>query len=122
EVARLRALGVAEVGKLSKRDLWMLGQGLYVGEGAKTIEAIRLSNSNPAVVSIIIRRLKECCGLSDDNISVRLHLYPDNKADDSVKHWMSVTGLPHSHSLKTFTDARQNKKRSSVGKLPYGTA
>lgn len=36
-----------EIGKLTKRDLWLLGIGLYLGEGRKFQEAIRITNSDP---------------------------------------------------------------------------
>ena len=121
-MSKLKSLGMAEVGTLSKRDLWMLGLGLYIGEGAKTIEAIRISNSDPAVITIAMRWLRECCSLSDENFSIRLHLYPDNDADDSTGYWQAVTGLPRERFMKIYTDHRENKKRSNRGRLPYGTA
>lgn len=122
EVLQLRAIGVDEVGQLSRRDLWMLGLGIYIGEGAKTIEAIRISNSDPAVIKIAIRWLKECCGLSGDNISIRLHLYPDSDIEASIRYWRAITRLPASRFMKTHIDTRQNKRRNAHGKLPYGTA
>lgn len=122
EVAELRKLGIEEVGKLSDRDLWMLGIGLYIGEGAKTIEAVRISNSDPAVVALAIRWLKECCNLSDDNITVKLHLYPDNDIAVSTRYWQTITNLPEARFRRFHVDTRRNKKQSRRGKLPYGTA
>jgi hypothetical protein len=122
EITKFRKIGVREVGRLSDRDLWMLGLGLYIGEGAKTIEAIRISNSDPAVVAVAIRWLKECCGLADNNLSIRLHLYPDNDVDSSIEYWQAVTKLPLERFKKTYIDSRDNKKHSSRGKLPHGTA
>lgn len=122
ETSSLKAAGIAEVGELSKRDLWMLGLGLYIGEGAKTIEAIRISNSDPAVLTVAIKWLRECCGLSDENFSIRLHLYPDNNVEDSILYWQAVTRLPRERFLKVHIDRRESKKQSNRGKLPYGTA
>src|ERR1700710_414060 len=63
EIAELRDLGIVEVGVLSKRDLWLLGVGLFIGEGSKTTEAIRIVNSDPKVIRLAIRWLKEICNL-----------------------------------------------------------
>jgi len=121
EINQLKELGMKEVGRLSKRDLWMLGLGLYIGEGAKTTEMLRISNSDPAVIKVSIRWLKEICNLTDDNLSLRLHLYPDNNLDTSMKYWQNITNLPASNFRKTHIDRRVNKIKSRRGKLPYGT-
>ncbi len=122
EIANMRALGIKEIGTLSRRDLWMLGLGLYIGEGAKTVETLRVANSNPAVILVIIRWFKECCGLSEENIIIHLHLYPDNNIDESLRYWGEITGLPRENFRKTQLDRRTTKKRSRRGTLPHGTA
>ena len=45
-----RAEAEEELGIISKRDLFMLGLGLYIGEGAKSISRVSIANSNSAVV------------------------------------------------------------------------
>jgi hypothetical protein len=122
EIERLKKIGIQEVGRLSDRDLWMLGIGLYIGEGAKTIESIRIINSDPAVIVVGIKWLKEACHLSDENITVRLHIYPDNDEQEAIKFWHEVTGIPLKNFRKTSVDIRENKIASNRKKLPYGTA
>jgi len=122
EIARMREVGISEVGDLTPRDIWMLGLGLYIGEGAKTVETVRVANSNPAVIRAMVRWLKETCGLEDNNIRLRIHLYPDCNEEEALQYWRTVTGLPSSNFKKTSIDTRQNKRRSMHGKLPYGTA
>ncbi len=113
--------GKAEIGSLSKRDLWMLGLGLYIGEGAKTIESIRISNSDPFVIATSIKWLKEICGLSDNNITIRMHIYPDNDEIAAKKYWKEVTKLPLKNFRTTVIDMRANKNPRLKSKLPYGT-
>ncbi len=122
DIASQHELGKHEIGILSKRDLWMLGLGLYIGEGSKTIEGIRVSNSDPIVIATIIRWLKEMCGLSADNITIRIHIYPDTDEIKAKKYWKSVTGLSYKNFRKTIIDTRINKKASKRGKLPHGAA
>lgn len=122
QINELREVGIKEIGRLNKRDLWMLGLGLYIGEGAKTTEMLRISNSDPSVIRISILWLKEICNLTNDNLSIRLHLYPDNDLSDSIKYWSNVTKLPLANFRKTHIDKRTNKINSRRGKLPYGTA
>jgi transcriptional regulator with XRE-family HTH domain len=114
--------GLEQLGDISRRDLWMLGIGLYVGEGAKTIDSIRISNSDPLVIKVFIRWLKEICGLTNDNLTMRVHIYPDNDEKIVLKYWKEVTGLPYSNFRKTIVDKRQNKSTNFRSKLNYGTA
>lgn len=122
EIEKLKAEGIAEIGDLTKRDLWMLGLGLYIGEGAKTIECVRISNSNPAVIQLGLKWLRDVFGLSNKNFSIRLHLYPDSDIDGAMAYWKSITGLEESNFRRASIDRRGNKRASRSGKLPYGTA
>lgn len=122
EIADLRALGIAELGELSQRDLWILGIGLYIGEGSKTTEAIRIVNSDPTVIRLAIKWFREGCGLADENLTVSLHLYPDNDIEKSKAYWQQVTQLPRDNFRWVSIDKRDNKRANAKGKLPYGTA
>ncbi len=121
EISALKAQGVAEIGEISKRDLWMIGLGLWIGEGSKTMEQIRLVNSDPRVVKLFIRWLREICELQDDNITVSMHLYPDSDELLSMKYWMNITELPERQFRKTQIDRRLDKKLLKIGKTPNGT-
>ena len=122
EIKKLKELGIKEVGKLSDRDLWMLGLGLYIGEGAKTTETIHISNSDPLIIMLSIRWFKEVLGLSNDNLVIRLHLYPDSNVPACIEYWQSITGLEARNFYQSIIDMRVNKKVNRAGKLPYGTA
>lgn len=121
ETSQLMAMGAAEIGTISNRDLWMIGLGLWIGEGSKTMEQIRLVNSNPKVIKLFIRWLRVICELNDENITVAMHLYPDSDEVVSRKFWMNITGLPQTQFRKTQIDKRLDKQRIKAGKTPHGT-
>lgn len=114
-------LGIEEVGTLSRRDLWMLGLGLWIGEGSKTTEQIRVVNSDPRLVRLYMRWLREVCELSDQNITVAMHLYPDSDETSCREYWQSITNLPATQFRKTQVDRRTNKQAAKIGKLLHGT-
>ena len=122
EISELKQRGQEELGALCKRDLWLLGIGLYIGEGTKSFETIRIINSNPDVICLAVRWLKEVCGLNTDNITIALHLYPDNNVEKSLRYWANITSLPRKNFRKTQIDRRQDKSLVKRNKLPYGTA
>lgn len=122
EIEELLKIGVSEVGKLTKRDLWLLGLGIYIGEGTKSFDNVRLANADPMVIKVAIRWFKEVIGLSNKNISIRLHLYPDTKEQVCVKYWQNITKLPKQSFYKSHIDNREGKSKVKRNKLPFGTA
>ena len=109
-------------GEINNRDLFMLGVGLYIGEGSKTHDLVRVINANPKVIKLAIRWFKKIGGLTDSNFKIRLHLYPDNDTKKCIQHWSDETGLKSSQFHKVQIDLRQDKKMFKRGKVPYGTA
>ncbi|MFA6273614.1 MAG: helix-turn-helix domain-containing protein [Candidatus Paceibacterota bacterium] len=107
---------------ISKRDLTMLGLGIYIGEGGKTNGLVRIINSDPKVIKLMIQWLKVSFGVEIKQIKIRLYIYPDNKEKDCIKYWSKQTKVPATQFFKSIVDHRTNKKLSKKGKLPYGTA
>ncbi len=122
EIEELKERGSKEIGIFTARDLWLLGLGLYMGEGSKSHETIRIINSDPHMVKLAIRWFKVTCGLTKHNITVALHLYPDNDVGECIKFWRRITQLPLRNFRKTQIDARKNKSTLKRNKSPYGTA
>lgn len=121
ETQTLLDRGLREIGNVSQRDLWMIGLGVWLGEGSKTVEQIRLANSDPAVIKLWLRWLREVCELKDANITARMHLYLDGDEQVCMQYWQAVTGLHTSAFRKTQFDTRSSKATGKKGKLPYGT-
>ena len=69
DVNLMKRLGERDIGGLSHRDLWMVGIGLWLGEGSKTAEQIRLVNSNPDIIRLSMRWLREVCNLATTLLS-----------------------------------------------------
>ncbi len=115
-------LAIKDIGKFTKRDLFMFGIGLYTGEGSKTDGLVRAVNSDPEIIKTFILWFKKILNLQNINFSIRIHMYPDNDPEKVIAFWMKEIGLPKSVFSKPYIDARIDKKRKNFGKLPYGTA
>lgn len=122
EILKFRKNGKTDIGALTKRDLLILGLGLYMGEGSKTYEIVRIINSDPNIVSLAIRWFKEIFNISNENLTIRIHLYPDNDIKKSIDFWQGVTKLPYSNFGRSSIDRRGDKSKFKKRKLPYGTA
>ena len=110
-----------DIGLLSKRDLFILGIGLYLGEGEKTYENVRIVNSDPNIVRLAMRWFYDVCGAKPENIKAFIHLYPDNDIEETLSFWSNIIKIPKSQFGKTTIDRRENKKILKIKKLPHGT-
>ncbi len=120
-IYQANTLAHKEIGELSERDLMMFGIGLYLGEGAKSIESVRFVNSDPKVIRLCVAWLKKICGVGMGNLTLAVHTYPDNDIDEIVEFWSKTTGISISEFGKTQVDRRLGKLTSHHNKLPYGT-
>src|SRR3989344_3807601 len=107
---------------MDKRDLLMLGLGVYIGEGSKSSGITRIINSDPRIIRITLRWFKEIFEVTNKNFKVRIHLYPDNDIDETLGFWSKQLTIPLSQFQPTQVDYRTGKKMFKRGKLPHGTA
>jgi len=121
EIVEMRGIALEEIGRLSKRDLLLLGIGLYWGEGAKSNENVRIINSDPILIKLMIKWFKDICGLRTENFYVFIHLYPDSDIDEAIDYWSKMTLIPKKQFGKIQLDKRTNKTLRNNRKLPYGT-
>lgn len=120
-IKEIKEIAKKEIGKLTKRELWLLGIGLYLGEGSKLYENIRIINSDPGIIKIAVKWFLDICKLKSENFSPSVHIYPDNDVEETIKYWVKVTGIPKEQFRKTQIDRRDDKSGKKKRKLPYGT-
>ncbi len=120
-VKTAQRLARKKLGIVSRRDLFLLGLGLYIGEGTKSRGNVRVINSDPRVVSLAVRWFEEIFGLKTKNFSLTIHLYPDNDIEEALNFWAHATGIPRGQFGKVQID-RRKKKLKKRGMLQYGTA
>lgn len=111
---------VAETKHLQTDPLWCIGVSLYWGEGGKTQQTARLSNSDPIVIKIIMQFFRQFGSASEDSFRAHVHTFSHKNASEAVAYWSKISGIPKNRFYKTYI------KQSSASKmkretLPYGT-
>jgi hypothetical protein len=119
KTAKLQA--AAELKNLSQRDLWMLGLGLYIGEGSKIHEYTRIVNSDPNVIKLAIKWFRDVCRIPTENFFLTVHLYPNVSAIEAINFWSKIAGVPVTQFGQTQIDKRLNKTAKKQRVLPFGT-
>jgi len=111
-----------DIVEISKRDLFMLGLAIYIGEGGKSNDITRVVNADPRIIRLSIKWFVEICGIKTEQIRIRLYLYPDNDEKECIDYWSGFTKVPVNQFHTSIIDRRENKKENKKGKLPFGTA
>jgi len=92
-------LGRRDVGRATQRDLFMLGLGLYWGEGYKRgSQEWGLTNSDPDIIATAIEWLDKCYDVPIQNIIARLtiNLRYKSETERITARWVRETGIPYS--------------------------
>lgn len=110
-----------ELGNFTKRDLWMLGIGLYLGEGSKKFEEVHVANSDVRIIRLMIAWLVKICNVPKENIQLRIFGYPDTNEEKALSYWRKATNLKRKAFMKMQVDRRKNKRAKKWSALPYGT-
>ncbi len=111
-----------KIGLMTEKDIFLLGVGIYIGEGSKSGNFVRVANSDPRIIKFAIRWFKECFGLKNHNFKVRIHIYPDNNEKKTLSFWKKELSLSKNYFHPVYIDKRLNKKMKKLKVLPYGTA
>lgn len=121
-----------EISKISENELFFIGTALYWAEGykrlitrngkTKTCHPVCLSNSDPALVKVYMRFLREVCHVPEEKISAEVRIYQHQNEAFLLNFWSGITDLPYSKFKKFYYGislSSQHKRPFNV--LPYGT-
>ena len=117
-----RTSGKQDIGKFSKRDIFLVGIILYWTEGYKrpiihnsktrTYHPVSLTNADPEKIKLFLRFLRETCGVTEQKITADLRLAEHQNEGHTLEFWRKTTNLSSSNFRKIY------KTKSN---LPYGT-
>lgn len=106
---------------ISLEELKLIGIILYLGEGGKTARGmVRLANSDPAVIKIMMRFLREVCKVSESRFRGSIHTFTHANVVQTEKYWSKISGIPRKQFYKTYikpSTASLQKRKT----LPFGT-
>jgi len=97
--------------------LFIAGLSIYWGEGDKiTKHNIRIANTDPLMIRLFIKFLREVCGVPEEKIRAYILLYPDLDKNKCKKFWIEKTGLLDKNFNKSIVIQGKHKTK----RLPYG--
>lgn len=122
KIASLQKEGTKLLGSLSRRDLFLIGTGLYWGEGNKQRRA-RITNSDPEIIKFAINWFRYIWKIPKNHftLQVLINKIHRRRVSEVEKYWSRITGLPKSQFTKTTLIKAKNRKFYKNFKTHYGT-
>ena len=107
--------------RVSVSDFKAICAALYWAEGYKQSRALFVfSNSDPDMISLMMRFLIQVCKVSQDKFRGRVNIYPTLDIKTAERYWSKISGIPREQfhrPLVTVSRASKHKRKT----LPYGT-
>lgn len=121
-IQRYQITGCKDIGRLSKRDLFLLGLGIYAGEGYKNGNKAGIVNSDPAIISVMMRWFREICDVPEHEFACQVGINKLHK--DRVRfverYWSKITGVPPENFMRTNLKRVTNKKVYENKEIHFG--
>ncbi|MDD2751911.1 MAG: hypothetical protein PHN59_02120 [Candidatus Omnitrophica bacterium] len=103
---------------IAEEKLKIAGIMLYWAEGTLKGNTVDFVNSNPQMIKIFLKFLRDICGVKEERLRVYLYVYSAFNVAKLKKYWNMVTGIPIRQFTKPYI--RQVSSNLSNRKLPYG--
>ena len=78
-------------------------------------------NSDPDMIKLFLRFLREIIHVSEDKFRVDIHIYPSINEKSAIRFWSKVTNIPKERFRITQQISRASKGKRPKNSLPYGT-
>lgn len=85
---------------------------LYLGEGSKTVGSLVFGNSDPAIISLFIKLLRQCYDIDEKKFRGTLQCRADQNIKKLENFWSEITSIPLSQFYKARVDPRTIGKSS----------
>lgn len=123
-ITRFDAKQFTPKANLSHRDelLKVAGVMLYWGEGTKSRGTVALSNSNPMIIKIFLKFLRNICGIDNSRLHATIHYYEDQDLSTLLNFWSEKTLIPPIQFYKPYLHIKGKgsyKKTSSHGTISF---
>ncbi len=125
---QIKTSAEAEIGKLSKRELWLIGVALYWAEGSKEKEArpgspAKFSNSDENMIRFFMFWLVNIVKIPKDRIRPEIYIHETYRDGIArvISFWSKVTTIPESYFKHIyFKKNKINTKRQNTGENYHG--
>ena len=126
ENIQVRLSASKNIPPLAPRMLFLVGIALYWGEGSQSEKNkksfyVSFVNSNPHMIALFFRFLREILKIKDEKIRPCIRIHPNISQDEAIKFWHKITNLPRDRFRITRQISSASKLKRPFRSLPHGT-
>jgi hypothetical protein len=92
---------------------------LYWGEGTKSGNSVVFSNSDPQMIKLFLKFLRNICGVDNSRLRILLHLYHDQNEKQLKNFWSKITGISINQFSKSYIHIAKGGNYKKISE--YGT-
>ncbi len=98
--------------------LHLMGCMLYWAEGAKRRNSIRFANSDPNMISLFVRFLRDSFKVTNDQINITIHCHNELEITRIEQYWLDLIDLPKTSlrktQIKSGSSSRKNRLKNGI--------
>ena len=120
---QIQNLASKNIGKISKRELFLVGIAFYWAEGHKKSRwCLDFTNSDPIMIRIMMRFFREILKIKEEKFFATAQIHPNITSEKAINYWSKITKISKKQFRKTYTRITPTSKRKrAFNTLPYGT-
>jgi len=97
-----------------ERELLIAGLMLYYGEGAKTGTTVDFANSDPRLLKVFLKFLKDICGVDSKKLRLYLYCFSNQDSTSLIRFWCSQLGVEQGQFTKPYVRSTPNKGKRTM--------
>lgn len=123
-IEEIQKNSATDIGKISKRELWLMGIVLYWRErllnknDSDLKKGVRFTSSDPDLIKFFIKWLVDVGGIKNEEINFDIFLPEDKKnlLNSAVNYWAGITGFSKGSFSRYYLQKIKTKKPKRVTK------
>lgn len=126
ENQKIKKKAIREIRPLSKYELLLIGAALYWAEGYRKQDKmptphINFANSDPNMIALFLRFLREIILVPEEKIRVRILIHPNINERATINFWSQITNIPKERFYINRQVSRASQRKRPFNSLPHGT-
>ncbi len=123
-IEEIQKSSAKDIGKISKRELWLMGVVLYWRErllnknDSDLKKGVRFTSSDPHLIKLFLKWLGDVGGIKNEEINFDIYIGKDKRSSlgNFVDYWANVTGFPKSNFSRYYLQKVKTKKPKRANK------
>lgn len=117
----IHSLAIQELGEINKRERFVAGIALYLGDGYKTDKRFGFSNADPRIIKLMMSWLLEFTNIEKRKIHGRIWLHDDLDEKVAKSFWSKLLDIKESNFIKSYVvKNKPNSKKIRKNIHNYG--